>query len=387
MTGGAERAALDALHSARPIVARLGTDRTAEEVSADLIAAWSAVETGLRSLVGGSALSGQLLIRELRQRHFLTLEQANALAEFHAARERAGRAGYVAAEGDINAARSAFLKLESGLMAEPVAGAPSGRGGSAPIPPLTAAAMADPMSPLPPRSTTFDSPVTTVPTPTMGRPTWLMPVVALLVLVLLGGLAWALLGRRGGSTGAYDEGVIAYREGRREAAAGDFMKAARDNPNDPMPHVYLARMAREANNLNTAQQEAVKAVQLGPANAVALRELGSVSYAQQNFDSARRFYIRALQADGNDRLSQGYLGCSLVRMGRLEEGNRWLQRAGSGAWSNCAPAQGAPGARAGYPAQGYPQQQYAPQGQQQYPQPQYPQQQYPQQQYPAPQRP
>jgi Flp pilus assembly protein TadD len=107
-----------------------------------------------------------------------------------------------------------------------------------------------------------------------------------------------------------------------------------------MPHVYLSRMAREAGNLATAQEEAVKAVQLGPNNATALRELASASFAQQNYDAARRFYIRALQVDGTDRLAQGYLGCSLVRLGRLDEGVRWIQRAGSGPWTACAPAPG-----------------------------------------------
>lgn len=362
MTGGAERAALDALNSARPIVARLGTDRTTEELSADLVAAWAAVEEGLRALIGGSALGGQMLIRELRQRHFLTLDQANALAEFHAARERASGTGYAVNDADVNAARSAFLKLESGLMAEkPMPGTPSGRGGTAPIPPLTAAAMADPMSPLPPRSTNFDGPITQVPTPTAGRATWLMPVLGLAVLLLLGGLAWVMLRGRTGDDAAYNQGVAAYREGRREAAAGDFLKATRDMPDDPRPHVYLSRMAREAGNLNTAQQEAVKAVQLGPSSALALRELGSVSYAQQNYDAARRFYIRALQVYDRDRLAQGYLGCSLVRLGRLEEGSKWLQRAGPGTWSACVPP-----VPAQYPAQ------------------QYPAGQYPQQQYPAP---
>ena len=107
----AQRAALEALNAARPLVARLGTSRSSEDVAADLIEAWTAVETGLRSLVGGSALSGQMLIRELRQRHFLQLEQANALAEFHAVRERAARTDYQPTEADINAARDAFLKL------------------------------------------------------------------------------------------------------------------------------------------------------------------------------------------------------------------------------------------------------------------------------------
>jgi len=173
------------------------------------------------------------------------------------------------------------------------------------------------------------------------RPRWVMPVVGLIALLLVGGIAaYALMGRRG--NGAFDNGVKAYREGRREAAAGEFLKAAKDNPNDPMPHVYLARMAREAGNMTTANAEAVTAVRLGPNNGVALRELASVSFAQQNYDAARRFYIRAVQADSSDKLSQGFLGCSLVRLGRVDEGMRWINRAGPGAWSGCAPQPGAP---------------------------------------------
>src|SRR3954469_5346565 len=131
MTAGSQRAPLDAIHSARPIIARLSMARDSEDLAADLIEAWTATETGLRSLIGGSALTGQMLIRELRQRHFLSLEQANALAEFHAARERSGRTDYKPSESDVNAARDAFLKLEAGLMGEaapaprPVAGAPA----------------------------------------------------------------------------------------------------------------------------------------------------------------------------------------------------------------------------------------------------------------------
>ena len=91
MTAGSQRAALDAISSARPIIARLSMARDSEDLAADLIEAWTATETGLRSLIGGSALTGQMLIRELRQRHFLSLEQANALAELadeHLPRQR-----------------------------------------------------------------------------------------------------------------------------------------------------------------------------------------------------------------------------------------------------------------------------------------------------------
>jgi hypothetical protein len=102
--------------------------------------------------------------------------------------------------------------------------------------------------------------------------------------------------------------------------------------------------------MNTANTEAVTAVRLGPNNAVALRELASVSFVAQNYDAARRFYLRAVQADTSDRLAQGFLGCSLIRLGRIDEGMRWINRAGAGAWSSCAPppgAVGAPGAQPG----------------------------------------
>src|SRR4051812_41956319 len=292
MTAGSQRAALDAIHSARPIIARLSMTRDSEDLAADLIEAWTATETGLRSLIGGSSLTGQMLIRELRQRHFLSLDQANALAEFHAARERAARVDYKPTEGDVNASREAFVKLEAGLMGEPSVAAPVAAGASA-APAVAAASAAAPRSkaaaytpdgPLDPSARErFEGTPTAVP-PERARSSWVAPVIGLVALLVVGGIAWyAFAGRnRGGS--ALASGITAYREGRREAAAGDFMKAAKDNPNDPMPHVYLARMAREAGNMNTANTEAVTAVRLGPANGVALRELASVGLPPQNYD-------------------------------------------------------------------------------------------------------
>jgi tetratricopeptide (TPR) repeat protein len=320
MTEASQRAALDAVHAARPIVARLSAARDKEDLAADIIDAWAAVETGLRSLVGGSTLTGQMLIRELRQRHFLTLEQANALAEFHAARERAGQLDYAPTEGDINATRDAFIKLETGLMGDPLPGRPS-------------AAIVAPAEVSAPNSASTDY---VVATPT-GRPAWLVPVLGLVGLVVIVGLAWWAIAGRGGSSTAYAQGVVAFQEGRKEAAEASFRKAATDAPNDPMPHVYLSRLERERGNMSNANAEAVTAVRLGPNNGAALRELAGVLFASQQFDPARTFYIRAIKADSTDRTAQGYLGCSLVRLGRLDEAARWLARAGTGAWSACAP--------------------------------------------------
>jgi tetratricopeptide (TPR) repeat protein len=348
MSAGSQRAALDALHSARPIVARPRMARDAEDLAADLIEAWTVTETGLRSLVGGTSLAGQMLIRELRQRHFLSLEQANALAEFHAARERASRVDYKVTEGDVNASRDAFLKLEAGLMGEgaPPPAVPNSQSARSQAGAVAAAASAiapatiTPSGPLDPSARSrFEGTPQAVPRE-RARPNWLLPVLGALMLLVVGGLAWYAVKGRSSTSSSFAAAVTAYREGRREAAAGEFMKAAKDDPNDPLPHVYLARMAREAGNINTANQEAVTAVRLGPTNAVALRELATVSFSQQNFDAARRFYIRAIQADSSDKLSQGFLGCSLVRLGRMDEGVKWIQRAGPGAWSSCAPAPG-----------------------------------------------
>jgi tetratricopeptide (TPR) repeat protein len=353
MSSSAQRAALEAIHSARPLVARLGESKNSEDVAADIIEAWTAVEAGLRSLIGGSALTGQMLIRELRQRHFLSLEQANALAEFHAARERAGRTDYHPTDSDVNAARDAFLKLEAGLMGvtppesrpaagmAPVSGVATSRG-TVPMDSVPARGAAEPVGP-------------PAHTPTATRPRWLFPVLGILAVLVLGGIAWyAFAGRGAGAS--YEQGVVAYREGRREAAAGAFIKATKDDPRNPMPHVYLARMAREAGRLSTANEEAVKAVTLGPTNGAALRELASVSFASQNYDSARSFYTRAIQADTTDVPSKGYLGCSLVRLGRVDEGLKWIQRAGPGPWTGCAPAPGqvAPGMQGQQPLPAYP---------------------------------
>ena len=350
MTVGSQRAALDAIHAARPIIARLSMTRDSEDLAADLIDAWTTTETGLRSLVGGTSLTGQMLIRELRQRHFLSLEQANALAEFHAARERATRVDYKPTEVDINASRDAFLKLEAGLMGDtgptdptvkaPPIGATSSAASTAPGARTSVGAMVTPNGPLDPSARTrFEGTPQAVPAE-RARPRWLMAVLGVIALAVVAALAWYAVAGRNGSNAAYARGIDAYRQGKREAAAGEFDKAAKDAPTDPMPHVYLSRIARDAGNMTTANAEAVTAVRLGPNNAVALRELAAVSFAQQNYDAARRFYIRAVQADPNDTLALGVLGCSLVRLGRINEGTTFIQRAGPGAWSGCVPPAG-----------------------------------------------
>jgi tetratricopeptide (TPR) repeat protein len=320
------RQALAALDAARPAIARLDRSRHAEELAADLIEAWSGVETALRSLLGGTPLGGQQLIREARQRQLLSFDQANALAEFQAARERAQDTSYHPSDADINAAREGFLKLEASLMTP----ATSDRDASTPGEALSTKGL---------RTTPLGTPQP-VPMPS-ERKAWVIPVVAVVVVAVLAIGAWMLFG--GGGSSGVARGVEYWQRGQRELAVAEFNRAARDNPKSALPHVYLSRLAREAGNMTLAGQEATLAVQAEPNNAVALREMASYLLAAANYELARRFYVRALQADPEDRTSQGFLGCSLLKLGRYDEGMRWINRAGQGSWSGCAAGMTQPG--------------------------------------------
>lgn len=330
MTTPSQRSALAALEAGRPTIARLESERNSEDRAASLIEGWSAVETALRSLMGGSTLSGRALIHELRSRHAINLGQANALAEFEAARSRAERPGYEPTDTDVNAALDAFVKLEAGVRAAAAApAAPAGDTTSAPR--ATASA----------RSAAGDAPTDAAPVADAATPAaptsrtdwqrWAIAAAVAIVVVALGG--WFYSRSRQSSL---ERGVAFYRAGQREQAENAFRSAARENPKSALPHVYLSRMARDVGNLTVARDEANLAITAEPSNALALREMGAFLLTTGNYELARRFYVRAVKADTTDKTAQGYLGCVLIRLGRRDEGQRFLTRAGPGNWSSCA---------------------------------------------------
>ena len=319
------RQALAALDAARPSIARLDRSRHSEELAADIIEAWGAVETAMRALIGGSPMSGQTLIREARQRQLITLDQAHALAEFHASRERVQETSYSPSENDINAAREGFLKLEASLMAPPPSDLPAQAPGEA----MSTKGLR--MSPL--------GEAQAVPPP--GRQRWWIPAVMVLVVAVLAVGGWYLFAR--GDEASVARGVEYWQRGQRELAVAEFSRAARDDPESAIPHVYLSRLAREVGNMTLASQEATRAVQLEGTNAVALREMAAVMLASGNFELARRFYVRALQSNPDDRVSQGFMACTLIKLGRYDEAMRWMNRAGQGSWSSCAQGLASPG--------------------------------------------
>ena len=159
-------------------------------------------------------------------------------------------------------------------------------------------------------------------------------IIMLAVLVALSIAAYFMLGGRSGGT-LLTDGIQAYQRGDKVTAASAFERAARATPGDATPHVYLARMAREVGNFTVANQELQLALKAQPGNLTARREYGALFLSQGNYDQARIWYLHALEIDPGDVTSQGWLGCSLIKLGRVPEGMNFVNRAGNGPWSTC----------------------------------------------------
>ena len=323
MTTAAQRSAHAALDAARPGVARLDSIRGPEDLAADLIEIWSAVESALRSLAGSTSLTGQALIREVRQRQLIDFDQANALADLQAVHDRLQSTTYRPSESDVAAARTAFLKLDASLVDAP--------------PPVSPTGPRDPTMRDAATSTAAPPPPTAAPSTERRLPSWAILAAAVIVVAGLGIGGYFLFAHRGPSD-SLEQGIEAYQRGQREVAANAFSRAERENPASPRPHIYLARMAREVGNYTLATQELKLAIEADPNNPLALREMGANLLMQNNYELARTFYVRAVQADPSDKIALGYLGCSLMRLGRTAEAANFMNRAGPGPWSNCGPA-------------------------------------------------
>jgi hypothetical protein len=307
-----------ALAQGRAVYARLDQIRGPEDAAADILELSTAAESAMRAMLGGSILSGQALVRELRQRGMLNLDQANALASFWDARARVNDVNYKPTLTDVGYARAAFNHLSEVVESGPaVAPAPS----------------------VPPPADVSGPPSIEIPVYERAKPGRsslpLLFVVGGLIVIAGAVIGYLLFGRS-----SYDKemaaAISAMTSGQVETARAGFLKVSRDHPDKAEPHVFLARLARTDRDLITAQREIETAIRADVGNAQALREMGLLLLAKNNPALATNFFVRAIKADTADPAAKGYLGCSLIRQNRILEGQKFLSRAGPGSWSSCA---------------------------------------------------
>ena len=319
MTTSAQRAARSALDAGRPALERLDRTHDPEDVAAALIESWESAEQALRALAGSTALAGQALVHELRQRNMLSLNDAHTLVDFGAAADRARVPQYVPTPADAATARTAFDQLQS-IVERDESTRPAHTGPLSPPPASRHDAAAD------------TGPVLDVPAPRsnlLGR----VIAVAAVLAVAGAGVYYAFIRDR--EPADLLRGRQAYAAGDRLMAKTAFAAAAGSDPALAEPHIYLGRMAREEGDMPTASAELRRAVELEPENAVAHRELAGFLLATGRPDLARTFYDRALRIDPTDRNAMGYMGCTLMQLGRPDLAQRFLQRAGGGPWQQC----------------------------------------------------
>ncbi|MEO8908927.1 MAG: tetratricopeptide repeat protein [Gemmatimonadaceae bacterium] len=384
------QAALTALNGVRPVLAHFNSPRNAEDLAADVIDLWVGAEAALQALVGNSSLTGQQLVRAARQAEVITLEQAHALLEFLAARDRVNRTSYKPTQADGNAAVDGFKSLESSLtgtapvtrptpssplqavytprstqkqtrappppppqqpQAPPSPYAPPSAGGGYRQPPAYAAkrTTGPPTIELPPASSLTPSGVSSVggAGAGIGRtrvqhalgaaeagghgwrsiPGWLVIGIPVVLILIFGG--YFMFNGRSSSSGGLTAGIDALKNGQRERARGEFAAAVKSNPQAATPHVFLARISRDEGDLATARAQLDTALRLEPKNEIALREMGLVLFSTKQYDLARRFFVRAVTTNPQDRAAQGYLGCALMRLGRVQEGTKFINNAGT----------------------------------------------------------
>jgi tetratricopeptide (TPR) repeat protein len=288
-------------------------------------ALWQAAQQVLQLVLGRPELTGHALVGEARRLGVLTLSDAHALVGLSSWADRSEAPA--ADEAERLLVRESWMALEHAVPDVPPQVAP-------PRPPPPRRPAQDTTFAPPRAQAQADAlPNDTAVAPRHRRGPLLAALVALVVAGSAGGLWWYT----GRADRLYRDGVEAFQRGAREVARTTFVQMAQQHPDDARPLVYLGRLSREDGDLARSRRFLTSAVRLAPGSAIAARELAGVMLADGQPEIARRFYVRAIELDPTDRMAQGFLGCALARLQRVDEARRWIDRAGPGDWQRCLP--------------------------------------------------
>lgn len=317
------QSALKPLRSVGALLASLRSGAVAEEEVADAVARVAdAVERSLRRLLrdqDSAALQVRLraldadelradeVLSELRQHERISMELGASVHDLLRLREQLSQGGG-ATPGDARLAVAVADRLEHEI-AEPV---------HFPRPAPSAATELSPVD---------ETLVHAVPVETEeGRrgPRWVAVALAgvLLLAVALG--VWQLIPR---GPSELDQGVALFRSGNYMDAAPHFWRYAEAHPDDPTPHLYLARIHRRLKRYHLAGPEMKKALQLAPEDPNVQTEAAFLLLDTGRYDPAVEQFRRVVQRNPEFRSAWVGLILSLRASGRTDAADRALASA------------------------------------------------------------
>jgi tetratricopeptide (TPR) repeat protein len=152
--------------------------------------------------------------------------------------------------------------------------------------------------------------------------TWaaLAGLAILLVLVI----------RMRGSDDDLRRGEAALRAGRVAEAEAAFRVSADENPRDPQPRVYLARIYREAGRIPDAEREIQAGLRAAPDDAGLHTEHGYLLLDSNRAPDAVEVFRRAVLSDSTSQRAWAGLVKSLRASGRPTDAEQVLRRAPAG---------------------------------------------------------
>lgn len=122
-------------------------------------------------------------------------------------------------------------------------------------------------------------------------------------------------------------GIKALQEGAYEKAIEAFMKAAEEEPDNPVGYINLGNVFASAGDVERAERFFQKAISLDENAGSALYGLGNLYYSNERFEEAAKLYEKAIRAGLNEADAFFMLGKSLKQSDNPKLALPYFQRA------------------------------------------------------------